>query len=130
MRAAQTVQVEAGIHGRVPDGPAELAEAKTGPLLRAASEPVLSARVTLAGAADPAVARPAVAQATIDMNGRVLRAQAAGQTMRAAIEQMADRLQARLGRVARNWAALRATIPAAEPGDPRRPRPAAGGAAP
>jgi len=39
MRAAQTVQVEVGIHGRVPDGPAELAGAKTGPLLRAAAEP-------------------------------------------------------------------------------------------
>jgi ribosome-associated translation inhibitor RaiA len=104
-------------HGRVPDGSADLAEAKVGPLLRAAAEPVLSARVTLAVAADPAVARPAVAQATIDMNGRVLRAQAAGQTVRAAIEQMANRLQARLGRAARNWAALRGTIPAAEPGE-------------
>ena len=37
-------------------------------------------------------------------DGEVLRAQAAGQTMRAAIGQMADRLQARLGRAARNWA--------------------------
>jgi ribosome-associated translation inhibitor RaiA len=119
MRAAQTAQVQVGIHGRVPDGPAELAEAKVGPLLRAASEPVLSARVTLAVAADPAVARPAVAQATIDMNGRVLRAQAAGQTMRAAIGQMADRLQARLGRAARNWWALRGTIPVPEPGESR-----------
>ena len=117
MRAAQTAQVRVESHGRVPDGSAELAEAKVGPLLRAAAEPVLSARVTLAVAADPAVARPAVAQATIDMNGRVLRAQAAGQTMRAAIGHMADRLQARLGRAARNWAALRGTIPAAEPGE-------------
>jgi ribosome-associated translation inhibitor RaiA len=117
MKAAQTAQVRVGTHGRVPEGSAELAVAKVGPLLRAASESVLSARVTLAVAPDPAVARPAVAQATIDMNGRVLRAQAAGQTMRAAIEQMADRLQARLGRAARNWAALRGTIPAAEPGE-------------
>jgi len=41
-------------------------------------------------AAGPAVACPVVAQATIDMVGRVLRAQAAGQTMRGH-RQMADR---------------------------------------
>ena len=128
MKAAETAQVRVETHGRVPNGSAELAEAKVGSLLRAAAEPVLSARVTLAVAADPAVARPAVAQATIDMNGRVLRAQAAGQTMRAAIEQMADRLRVRLGRAARNWAALRGTIPwparrMAAPGHPGPPAP-------
>ena len=64
MRAAQTAQVRVESHGRVPDGSAELAEAKVGSLLRAAAEPVLSARVTLAVAADPAVERPAIAQAT------------------------------------------------------------------
>ena len=117
MTAAQTAQVRVETHGRVPDGSAELAQARVGPLLRAASEPVLSARVTLAVAGDPAVARPAVAQATLDLNGRVVRAQAAGPTMRAAIEQMADRLRVRLGRAARNWAARRGTIPAAEPGE-------------
>jgi ribosome-associated translation inhibitor RaiA len=117
MMAAQTAQVRVETHGRVPDGSAELAQARVGPLLRAPSEPVLSARVTLAVAADPAVARPAVAQATLDLNGRVVRAQAAGPTMRAAIEQMADRLRVRLGRAARNWAARRGTIPAAEPGE-------------
>jgi len=117
MKAAQIAQVRVETHGRVPDGSAELAEAKVSSLLQAAAEPVLSARVTLAVAADPAVTRPAVAQATIDLNGRVVRAQAAGQTMRAAIEQMADRLQGQLGRAARNWAALRGTIPVAEPGE-------------
>jgi Sigma 54 modulation/S30EA ribosomal protein C terminus len=70
----------------------------------------------VAVAAGPAVARPAVAQATIDLNGRIVRAQAAGPTMRAAIEQMASRLQVRLGRAARNWEALHGTIPAADPG--------------
>ncbi|SRR5579871_4754920 len=117
MRTAQTAPVRVETHGRVPDGSAELAEARVGSLLRAASEPVLSARVALAVAADPAVARPAVAQAVIDLNGRVVRAQAAGQTMRAAVEQMADRLRVRLGRTARNWAARRGTIPVAEPGE-------------
>jgi hypothetical protein len=51
------------------------------------------------------------------MNGRVVRAQAAGQTMRIAIDQMVSRLRVRLVRSARNWAALRGTIPVPEPGE-------------
>jgi len=102
-------QVEA--HGRVPDGSRELAAAKVTSLLRLASEPVLSARVTLAVSADPAVPRPAVAQATIDLNGRTVRAQASGQSMRAAIEHMAARLRVRLDRSARDWPARRGTLP-------------------
>jgi sigma 54 modulation/S30EA-like ribosomal protein len=66
-------------------------------------------------AAGPAVSRPAIAQVTVDMNGRIVRAQAAEQTMRAAIEQMEARLRIRLDRAARNWAALRGTVPSGEP---------------
>ena len=116
MKAAGTAGVRVATHGRVPAGSADLAAAKVGRLLRAAAEPVPSARVIVAVSADPAVACPAVAQATIDLNGRVVRAQAAGQTVRAAIEQMASRMQVRLGRAAPNWTALRGTIPATEPG--------------
>jgi ribosome-associated translation inhibitor RaiA len=111
MNAVQTVPVEVEIHGRVPDGMRELAAAKASSSFRFASEPVLSARVTLAVSADPAVPRPAVAQATIDLNGRTVRAQAAGETMRAAIDHMAARLRVRLDRSARNWAARRGTLP-------------------
>lgn len=107
MTAADPAAVRIKSHGRVPEGAADLARAKVGSLLRVAAEPVLSARVTLAVAGDPAVARPALAQATIDLNGRVVRAAASAETMRAAIEQMAARLQVRLGRAARNWEAVR-----------------------
>jgi ribosome-associated translation inhibitor RaiA len=117
MNAVQTTPVQVEAHGQVPDGMRELAAAKTGSLLRFAPEPVLQARVTLAISADPAVARPAVAQATIDLNGRTVRAQAAGETMRAAIEHMAARLRVRLDRSARNWAARRGTLPVPEPGE-------------
>jgi ribosome-associated translation inhibitor RaiA len=103
------VQIEG--HGRVPDGMRELATAKADWLLRFASEPVLSARITLAVAADPAVPRPAVAQVTMDLNGRTVRAQAADETMRAAIEHMATRMRVRLDRSARDWAARRGTLP-------------------
>jgi len=117
MNAVQTVLVQVEVHGRVPEGMRELAVAKVRSLLRFASEPVLLARVTLGVSADPAVPRPSVAQATIDLNGRTLRAQAAGETMRAAVEHMAARLRVRLDRSARDWAARRGTLPVAEPGE-------------
>jgi len=44
---------------------------------------------------------PATAQATIDVNGRIIRAEAAGRTMHDAIELMADRLRIRLRRTVR-----------------------------
>jgi ribosome-associated translation inhibitor RaiA len=111
------VPVQIQTHGQVPGGMRELATTKTSSVLRFASEPVLSARVTLAVAADPAVTRPAVAQATIDLNGRIVRAQAAERTTRAAIEHMAARLRVRLDRSARDWAARRGTMPAPGPGE-------------
>jgi ribosome-associated translation inhibitor RaiA len=117
MNAVPTIPVQIEAHGRVPDGMRELAAAKVGSLLKLASEPVLWARVTLAVSADPAVPRPAVAQATIDLNGQTIRTQAAGETMRAAIEHMAARLRVRLDRSARDWAARRGTLPVPEPGE-------------
>jgi ribosome-associated translation inhibitor RaiA len=117
MTAAETAQVRVETHGEVPPWAVGLATAKVGSVIRVAAEPVLFARVMLAMAPDPAVARPAVAQATIDMNGRVIRAQAAETTMRLAVEQMSRRLRTRLTRAARNWAALRGTTATNEPGE-------------
>jgi ribosome-associated translation inhibitor RaiA len=117
MNATQAASVRVVTHGRVPEATTELAAAKVSSRLQIAAEPVLSARVTLTVAPDPAVPRPATAQATVDMNGRIVRAEAAERTMRAAIEQMDARLRVRLGAAARNWAALRGTVPTAEPGE-------------
>jgi ribosome-associated translation inhibitor RaiA len=116
MNGTETVQVRVEVHGRVPGGARELAAAKIGALFRLAAEPLLSARVMLAVAADPAVARPALAQATLNMNGRIIRAQATEQTTRSAIDRVVARLRVRLDRAARNWAALRGTRAAGEPG--------------
>jgi len=117
MKAIETAHVRVDTHGRVPGHSRELAATSIGSLLQIAAEPVLSARVMLAVAADPAVARRAAAQVTVDMDGRIVRAQAAEQTMSAAIEQMKTRLRVRLGRAARNWAARRGTLPVSEPGE-------------
>ena len=98
MTAIEAIPVRTMTHGAVPESAQELAVAKVRSALRHVTRPVLSARVTLTMSADPAVARPAAAQATIDVNGRIVRAEAVGRTMRDAIELMADRLGTRLRR--------------------------------
>ena len=75
---AQMVQVQTETRGAVPEDAVGLAMHQVSSLLRVASEPVLFARVKLTMAADPAVGWPAIAQATVDLNGRLVRAQAAG----------------------------------------------------
>lgn len=112
MAGMPTVQIQAETRGAVPEGAVGLAVHRVSSLLRAAPEPVLFARVKLIMSADPAVQRPAVAQVNVDLNGRLIRAQAAGETMRAAVEHACGRLRTRLERAARNWEAVRGGRPA------------------
>ena len=117
MRETPTVQVRTETRGAVPEGTVDLVVQRVSSLLRAAPEPVLFAGVKLIMSADPAVQRPAIAQVKVDLNGRPVRAQAAGGTMRAAVEHACDRLRIRLERAARNWEAIRGGQPAAGPGE-------------
>jgi hypothetical protein len=117
MQGTQPVQVQIETQGAVPEGMPALAIAKVDSVLRLATEPVLFARVTLTMAADPAVPLPAVARVNVDLDGRLVRAQAAGQTMRESVEYMASRLRARLERSARNWEARRGSRPTDAPGE-------------
>ena len=116
MADQQTVQVQTETRGPVPEDAVSLAVHRVSSLLHLASEPVLFARVKLTMAADPAVERPAVAQASVDLNGRLIRAQAAGGTMREAVEHACGRLRIRLERAARNWEAIRGGRPVPRPG--------------
>jgi len=119
------VQVRGETRGDVPEGAVSFAVRRVTSLLGVASEPVLFARVKLTMAADPAVQRPAAAQVNIDLNGRLLRAEAAGETMREAVEHACDRMRIRMERAARNWAAIRGGQPVAQAGEWRhRSRPA------
>jgi ribosome-associated translation inhibitor RaiA len=111
MTAIETIPVRTMTHGEVPEKAQEFAVAKVRSVLAHLARPVLSARVTLTMSADPAVARPAAAQATIDVNGRIVRAEAAGRTMRDAIELMAGRLRTRLRRAVRPRFTLRRRRP-------------------
>lgn len=117
MADTPTVQVQTQTRGAVPEGAADLAVHRVNSLLREAPEPVLFARVKLIMSADPALQRPAIAQVNVDLNGRLVRAQAAGATMRAAVEHASDRLRIRLERAARNWEAVRGGRPVPEPGE-------------
>jgi hypothetical protein len=126
MADTRTIQVQAETQGPVPDGAVSFAVHHVSSLLRMAPEPVLFARARLIMAADPAVERPAIVQLNIDLNGRLIRAQAAGETMREATHHACDRLRIRIGRAARNWAAIRGGQPVPGPGEWRhqsRPAP-------
>jgi len=59
-------------------------------------EPILFGRVTLSHPSDPGRVRPWTAQATFDVNGDVVRAEAHATTMTEAIDQTADPLREQL----------------------------------
>jgi hypothetical protein len=117
------IRVQTEVRGAVPGDAIDLAVGKVRLALQAAHEPVLFARVRLTMAADPAVERPAIAQANIDLSGRLIRAQATAATMRQAIDLMHDRLRVRLEHAARNWEAIRGRAPTAIPHEWRHQSP-------
>jgi ribosome-associated translation inhibitor RaiA len=106
------LDVDVTTHGQLP-GAADYARRKIGELGRLTHRPVLHARVKLSRHHDPAVERPVVAQANLDVEGRLVRAQVQGATAREAIDQLEARLRHRLERVAEHWEARRGTVPAA-----------------
>ncbi|MGW2997481.1 sigma 54 modulation/S30EA ribosomal C-terminal domain-containing protein [Streptomyces sp. NPDC001193] len=61
-------------------------------------EPVLAVRVKLTQAVNTAANRPATAQAVVDVNGRMVRAHVAANTMFEAVDLLQERLAARLAR--------------------------------
>ena len=115
MPTAPILQMQSETRGTVPAGAVEFAFHQISSLLRKASEPVLFGRVKLTMSADPAVELPAIAQLNLDLNGRPLRAQAAGENMREAIQRACDRLRVRLERAARHRRARQAGQAAANP---------------
>lgn len=97
-------------HGELP-GAADYARAKIGALGRLTHRPVLHARVRLTKHRDPAVERPVVAQANLDVDGRLVRAQVQGVTPREAVDRLDARLRHRLERTAEHWEARRGALP-------------------
>jgi ribosome-associated translation inhibitor RaiA len=108
------VHVDVTTHGQLP-GIGDYVQEKIGGLSRLAHQPVLYARVRLSIHADQAVTRPVVAQANLDLNGRLVRAQVQGETAREAVDRLEARLRHRLERVAERWETKRGNTSQAGP---------------
>lgn len=101
--------------GAVTSDEAAYARTRIDAVLRYARDPVLFVRVKLTQLADPALARPAVAQVNLDLNGRLVRAQVARPTMGEAVDEVHDRLRDRLQRTTGDWEAIRGARPSDQP---------------
>jgi ribosome-associated translation inhibitor RaiA len=108
------LEVEVTTHGQLLDA-VDYAREKIGALSHLSYQPVLHAHVKLTEHADPAVARRVIAQANLDVNGRLIRAQVEGVTAREAVDRLEARLRRRLERIAEHWEARRGRVPSADP---------------
>lgn len=111
MQAPQEIDVQVTARDELPAA-AEYARRKIGELTRYASRPVLHARVRLTRHRDPAVQRPVVAQANLDVGGRLVRAQVQADTAREAVDLVAARLRRRLERATEHREARRGELAA------------------
>jgi len=117
------------VHGDVAPDVQAYARHKIGQLAKLAPGPVLLARVKFKQALDPAVERPALAQATLDVSGRLVRAQVAARQFDEAIDLLEARLRDRLEHLASHLRDRRRRPAAGAPGEWRHgdlavPRPA------
>ncbi|WP_056927407.1 ribosome hibernation promotion factor [Nocardioides sp. Soil805] len=125
----ESVRVEVTTRGNVGSFAGDYARERVSSALAVAHGPVLHAHVVLDWRHDPALERPAVAEAGADVDGTRLRAKASAPTMREAVDELEHRLRRRLVQLHERERTLhRATRTAAEHewrhGDlPRRPLP-------
>jgi ribosome-associated translation inhibitor RaiA len=110
-----TVQVQVATDGKVPARAAEYAREKVGAVLHLAPGPVLSARVRMTRHGDPAVPHPVHAQVNLHVDGRLVRAEAAGESSHEAIDRLEARLRRRLERAGESWEDRRGRRPVTEP---------------
>jgi ribosome-associated translation inhibitor RaiA len=94
-----TADVVVQARGEVSRAEREYARDKIDRLRGMVGAPVLFARVDLRAFVDPARELPADAKASLDVNGRLVRAHVAGATMTEAIDLLDARLRERLGRL-------------------------------
>jgi ribosome-associated translation inhibitor RaiA len=86
------IQIAVG-RGEVHEATLEYARQKVGAVLRLAPAPVLYARVFLAHEPAPGIDRPAVAKASLDVNGRAVRAHVAARDEREAVDLLEAKLR-------------------------------------
>ena len=105
------LDVDVVTHGRLSKDAVEYARSKVADIGRRTQRRVLHARVRLTRHSDPAVDRPVVAQANVDMDGRLVRAQTDGANAREAIDRLDSRLRRNVARAADHWEARRGRLP-------------------
>ena len=93
---AGSVPVEVTLRGNVGSGAGVYARTKVASALSVADRPVLNVHVVLDWRHDPAVERHAVAKATADVDGAMIRARAVAPTMTEAVDELEYRLRRRL----------------------------------
>ena len=89
---------------------ASYARERVAKALARCGEPILSARVRITRHRDPAVAQPVVVQVNVDVNGRLITAEATGKTSHEAIDFVEERLSRRLADAARHWQAPKHSV--------------------
>lgn len=114
-------EVQVQVRGHVRPDLVDYARTKVLALADQVREPILFAKVKLSQAANPAVPRPAMAQANLDVNGRPARVYVAAKTMPEAVDAMQARLAGQLSRLSQHWESRRARVqngrPPAEAGE-------------
>lgn len=103
--------------GNVSEYDIQYATRHIGSVLRKVKERVLLAKVKLTVTNDPARSRPAIAQALIDVNGDLVRAHVAAETMPVAIQLLGDRLDDKLDHRAQRRQGLRKSSGVSGPGE-------------
>lgn len=96
--AATQLQLSISTVGQVPAPARTRAEEKLTHLAEQTRVPILHAEVRLTSETDPVRARPAIAEATIDVNGTPIRAQVAASDIDAAVDLLEERLRRRIVR--------------------------------
>ena len=97
--SGESTRVRVTLRGGVGHSAADYARAKVEQALDVAPGWVLEAHVVLDHGEDPAVPRPARAEATVDVDGSAVRAHATARTMGEAVDEMEGRLRRQLVRV-------------------------------
>ena len=107
-----SVPVQVTRRGNVGSGTVPYARRKVQRALGVGREPVTYAHVVLEWRRDPAIERPALAEATVDIGGTIVRAKSGAPTMVEAIDGLEDRLRRQLvqledrTRTRHRWTAL------------------------
>ncbi len=111
------LQIEHHVSGDVDSDAVTYAYERLAEVAELVDEPILHARVSLTQSTDPARSRPALARATLDVNGDPVRANVAAGSMLEAIDLLQRRLRDRIEHRAQHRDACRTFTGNAEPGE-------------